>query len=146
MSNVRGKPFQLGNHSGHGRPKGSQNKGSLLAQQLLNEHAEPVMRKCLVEALKGDRNALRLCLERIAPVRRDRCIQISRLPTRTTADLDRSSQRVMQAIARGQITPNEGESLVNILADRRRILETAELEPRLKALEQRSEHRDRTAG
>lgn len=57
MSNVRGKPFQLGNNSGRGRPKGSQNKASFRAQELLNEHAEPVMRKCLVEALKGNSHA-----------------------------------------------------------------------------------------
>lgn len=82
-------------------------------------------------------------MERIAPVRRDRFIKISKLPTRTTADLDRSSQQVLHAISGGQITPNEGETLINILSDRRRILETAELEPRLKALEQRSEDRDR---
>ena len=145
MSQVRGKPFQPGNSFGRGRPKASQNKGTLLAQQLLEEHAEPLMRKCLLEALKGDRNALRLCVERILPPCRDRCIQLPRLPIGTAADLDISNQRVVHAVTDGKITPSEGETVVNILEDRRRILETRDLDSRLKALEQGAPRDERRA-
>ena len=145
MSQVRGRPFQPGNSFGRGRPKGSQNKGTLLAQQLLEEHAEPLMRKCLLEALKGDRNALRLCVERILPACRDRSIQLPRLPIGTAADLDISNQRVVHAVTDGKITPSEGETVVNILEGRRRILETRDLDSRLKALEQGAPRDERRA-
>jgi len=145
VSQVRGRPFQPGNSFGRGRPKGSQNKATLLAQQLLQEHAKPVMRKCLVEALKGDRNASRLCVERILPACRDRSIQLPRLPIGTAADLDTSTQRVVRAIADGKITTNEGETVANILEGRRRILETRDLDSRLKALEQGAPRDERRA-
>ena len=146
MSQVRGKPFQPGNSFGRGRPKGSPNKGTLLAQQLLEEHAELIVRKLLVEAAKGDRSALRQCAERILPPPcRDRPIQLPRLPIRTAADLDISNQRVVHAVTDGKITPSEGETVVNILEGRRRILETRDLESRLKALEQGAPRDERRA-
>jgi hypothetical protein len=136
VSQVRGKPFQPGNSFGRGRPKRSQNKGTLLAQQLLEDHAELIVRKLLVEAAKGDRSALRLTVERILPPCRDRSIQLPRLPIGTAADLDISNQRVVHAVTDGKITPSEGETVANILEGRRRILETRDLESRLQALEQ----------
>lgn len=50
----RSRPFEPGNHFGRGRPKGSRNKRSLLAKQLLDEHGEAIVRKALVIALQGD--------------------------------------------------------------------------------------------
>ena len=41
----RGRPFEPGNHFGRGRPKGSRNKRSLVANELLIEHGEAIVRK-----------------------------------------------------------------------------------------------------
>ena len=136
MSKVRGRPFQPGNSFGRGRPKGAKNKATVLAQQLLDEHAEAIIRKLLVQALKDDRSAMKLCVSRILPASHDRSIHMPRLRIGSAADLNTSSQRVIHAITDGQITPSEGEIVVNILEGRRRILETMNLEERLKALEE----------
>lgn len=55
----RGRPFQPGNNFGRGRPRGSRNKKNL-AQQLLEEHSVPVLRKALADAYKGDPAMLRM--------------------------------------------------------------------------------------
>ena len=136
MSKVRGRPFQPGNSFGRGRPKGAKNKATVLAQQLLDEHAEAIIRKLLVQALKDDRSAMKLCVSRILPASHDRSIHMPRLPISSAADLDTSSRRVIHAVTDGEITPNEGEIVVNILEGRRRILESVSLEKRLKALEE----------
>ena len=54
-----------------GRPRGSRNRTTLAAQALLDGEAEALTRKAVDLALDGDIAALRLCLERIIPVRRE---------------------------------------------------------------------------
>ena len=71
MAQVRGRPFEPGNQMGRGRPAGSRNQNRLRAEDLLLEHADALIRKCVVMALQGDRVALRLCVERLCPTRRD---------------------------------------------------------------------------
>jgi hypothetical protein len=52
----------------NGRPKGARNKATLAAEALLDGEAEAITRK----AIELDITAIRLCLERIIPARRDR--------------------------------------------------------------------------
>lgn len=47
--------FLAGNKYGQGRKDGSRNKASLVAQELLCEHAEKMFGKWVDLALKGDR-------------------------------------------------------------------------------------------
>jgi hypothetical protein len=70
----RGRPFEPGK-SGNpkGRPKGSRNQATLLAEALLDGEAEAITRKLVDKALEGDTTALRLCLDRlVAPMRERR--------------------------------------------------------------------------
>jgi hypothetical protein len=76
MNTPRGRPFPPGNTLGRGRPKGSRNKTKAPGQQLLEDNAELLARKCLVLAMQGDRSAMRLCMERILPARRDTSIRM----------------------------------------------------------------------
>src|SRR5271166_5794025 len=64
------KPGQSGNPAG--KPKGARNKTTLAVEALLDGEAEALTRKAIEKALEGDSVALRLCLERIIPVRRER--------------------------------------------------------------------------
>ena len=68
----RGRPFESG-QSGNpkGRPKGSRNKTTLLAESLLEGDADAIMRKLLEKAKEGDLTALRICLDRLLPPRWD---------------------------------------------------------------------------
>src|SRR5687767_3759377 len=78
---TRGKPFGPGNP---GRPKGSRNKATLALEALLDGEAEAIARKAVELAKAGDTVALRLCLERIIPARKDRPVAFV-MPEITTA-------------------------------------------------------------
>ena len=49
----RGRPFEAGNKFGKGRPRGSRNKTTIAAQELLNSYSEPILRKALVDGATG---------------------------------------------------------------------------------------------
>jgi hypothetical protein len=136
MSEPRGLPFQPGNTYGRGRPKGSRNKTTKKMKELLEKYSESILQKCMSMALKGDRVALKLCVERLFPARPDGYIQMPLPRTQTMQDVADGNQLVLQAIARGRITPAEGEALSRILEDRRRLIESVEWEARIAALEQ----------
>ena len=72
-----GRRFQPG-VSGNpaSRPKGAKNKSTLAAEALLDGEAEALTRKAVEMALGGDTVALRLCLERLMPPRRDRPVAV----------------------------------------------------------------------
>jgi hypothetical protein len=67
---MRGRPFELRNTSGRGRPRGSPNKKSLVLQKLLLEQGGEIIQTLIDRAKKGDRTALTLSLERLIPVER----------------------------------------------------------------------------
>ena len=61
----RGKPFEKGQSGNpNGRPEGSRNRATILAQVLLDGQAEELIQKCVQMALDGDSTAMRLCIER----------------------------------------------------------------------------------
>ena len=69
------KTGQSGNPGG--RPKGSLNKATLASQALLDGEAEALTRKVVELAKEGHPVALRLCLERLLPPRKDRPINFT---------------------------------------------------------------------
>src|SRR3984957_8596577 len=74
----RGRPFSKG-ASGNpgGRPAGARNKALLAMEALLDGEAEAITRVAVDKAKEGDPTALRLCLERILPPRKDRPVSFS---------------------------------------------------------------------
>ncbi len=122
---------------------GSRNKLSMAAKRLLEEHSESIVRKCVIAALQGDRQALRLCMERVLPARRDAPIRTKLASVKTAGDIDAALQAVLNDIARGRITPGEGEMISNVLEKRRKAIETIELVRRLEQLETAAEARNK---
>jgi len=137
MSQVRGRPFAPGNHFGRGRPKGSRNKRSAQAQAILDQYLEPLIKKCVGEALKGDVRALGLCLERILPALRDPGVRLGLPQVNSLDQLELAEQRLLRAIANGNVTPAEGDKIAAILDNHRRVLESKQLERRIEELEKR---------
>jgi hypothetical protein len=140
MSQPRGRPFAPGNKFGRGRPRGSRNRATLALQEMLGQHGEALVKKCVVMALQGDTTALRLCMERLLPASKHSPVQFKLPPIATAAELAHAHATMLQLLSRGQVTPSEAESVNNLLETRRRVLETQELAARLDALEQR--HRE----
>jgi len=118
-----------------GRPPGSRNKSTLACEQLLEGNAEQLTQKAVEMAMEGNIQALRLCLERIVPPRKERCINLESRPFESGKDLPIQVEDIMLAITEGRITPGEGESMCNILTSHAHIIEVAEFDCRLAALE-----------
>ena len=79
--------------------------------------------------------ALRLCLDRIAPPRKDAPVEFT-LPRMTTArDAAQAAGAVLQAVSEGDLTPTEGAQVMGLVDSYRRTLEVTELEARVAALE-----------
>jgi hypothetical protein len=136
MNQPRGRPFAPGNKQGRGRPKGSPNKARSRGEDLLEEYAPHLVRKCIALALQGERSAMRICMERISPARRDALIRMSLPKIGTAQDVDKAAETVMQGIGRGVITPADGEKMMNIFEMRSRIIGDVQVESRITKLEE----------
>jgi hypothetical protein len=133
----RGRPFAPGNTFGRGRPKGSRNKTKLSGQHLLDQFAEHLTSKCISMAMDGNPSALRMCMDRIN-ARHPACIQLSLPAIRSAADIGRAAEKITNAIRKGGISPDEGETMMRILDSCARVIESVEFEKRLEMLEQQS--------
>lgn len=132
--------FAAGNSLG-GKPKGARHKATIAAEALLDGEAEGLTRKAIDLALAGDTIALRLCLERLVPPRKDRPVLFALPPIAGAADHPTVLVAVIDAVAAGEITPAEAQALAGILSEHRKAIEVAEIETRLAALEARAEER-----
>ena len=120
-----------------GKPKGSRHRATQAVQALLDGEAQAITLKAVQMALEGDGAALRLCLERIVPPRRDAPISFSLPPMATASDAATAAASVLAAVADGEMTPTEGAHVMALIETYRRTLETTEIEKRLKDLEER---------
>lgn len=118
-----------------GKPKGTRHKATRAALALLDGEAEALTRQAVTMALGGDATALRLCLERIAPPRKDAPVTFALPPMKSAADAARAAGAVLDAVAGGEVTPSEGAHIMALVETFRRTLETSELERRVAALE-----------
>jgi hypothetical protein len=135
-----GRPFAKGNP---GRPKGARHKATVAAEALLDGEAEALTRKAVELALEGDSTALRLCLDRILPPRRERPVAF-RLPSLHRAgDAAEAMAALMSAVAAAEITPGEAAELAKLIETFVRALEAGEFDRRLRVIE---DSRDRGSG
>jgi hypothetical protein len=136
----RGRPFEPGKSGNpQGRPKGSRNQATLLAEALLDGEAETLTRKVIKKALDGDSNALRFCMERLVSPRRERRVAFD-LPLKieTAADAAGASSRVISECATGNLSPGEASQIMALISSHVRLLEVTDFEARLAALENKS--------
>ncbi|MFY9833552.1 MAG: hypothetical protein WAK66_12675, partial [Methylocystis sp.] len=117
---------------------GLHHKATLAAEALLDGEAQALTRKCIEMAKVGDTMALRLCLERIIPPRRDRPLSFL-LPVITSADdAAKLMASILSAVATGDVTPSEASDVARLVEAFTKVLETAEFERRLDVLESKS--------
>jgi hypothetical protein len=130
------KPFQKGQSGNpNGRPQGSRHKTTLAIDALLDGDAENLARKAIEMALAGDTVALRLCLDRLAPVRKDRPVTFAFPKVETTTDLPKASGALLEAVAAGELTPSEAAELGKLVEAHVRAIEVTDMAARLEALE-----------
>ena len=132
---ARGRPFETG-RSGNpgGRRRGSRNKATLAAAALLAGESEALTRKAVEMALGGDPTAMRLCMERVLPPCRERTVKFSLPPIEAARtgkscgpsphDVSLAMDAVTSALARGEITPGEAETIAGVVDTFVRAIET----------------------
>lgn len=126
---------QSGNPAG--KPKGARHKTTMAVDALLDGEAAKLTRKAVDMALAGDTVALRLCLDRIAPVRKDRPVTFTLPPITTTADVVKASAALLAAVSTGELTPSEAAELGKLVEAHVRAIEASEIEERLRRLEEK---------
>jgi hypothetical protein len=124
---------QSGNPAG--RPRGSRSKATLLIEQLLDDDAKSITEKAIELAKAGDSTALRLCLDRIAPARRDRHIAFNLPKLQKPEDAVAAAASIVEAVASAELTPSEAAEMMKLIEGYTRILEAEDHEQRLRALE-----------
>jgi hypothetical protein len=120
-----------------GKPRGARHRITRAVEALLEGEHEALTRKAIAKALEGDGVALRLCLDRLAPPRKDAPISIELPPVQSAAHAVQASTSVLAAVAAGDITPDEAGRIMALLTAHKAIVETGDLEQRLAALEAR---------
>ena len=132
----RGRPFKPGQSGNpNGRAKGSRNATTRIVEELLDGEAEELVRKAIELGKAGDGPALRMCLDRLLPARKDSPISFDLPPINTVADAKAASASVLTAVAGGEITPSDGAAVMGLLVSHKLIVEATDFEARLSALE-----------
>ena len=129
-------PFEKG-ESGNpaGRPRGARNQATLLIQNLLADDAEAIGRKAIEMAKSGDLAAIRLCMDRLAPARKDEPVAYELPPIEKPADSVAATASIVAAVAAGELTPSQAAEVSKVIDIHVRALENKGFDERLTKLE-----------
>ena len=120
-----------------GKKAGTRHKATQAALALIDGEGEALTRKAIEMALAGDTVALRLCLERLAPPRKDAPVRFDLPPMEGAENAAAAMGAILASVASGDLTPSEATGIASLVEAYRKALETTELETRIKALEER---------
>ncbi|ARN80682.1 DUF5681 domain-containing protein [Methylocystis bryophila] len=137
---TRGRPFEPGNP---GKPKGARRRTTQLAETLMSDDAEAIVKKVVEAAKAGDLTAARLVLDRIAPPRRDSPVRFNLPRIERPSEAAAAMTALLEAVADGEITPSEADGVARLVEGFVKTLETSELETRIAALERANEGKHR---
>jgi hypothetical protein len=119
-----------------GKPRGTRDRATIAAETLLAGEAQALTRKAIELAKAGDTVALRLCLDRIMPVRKSR-VRFDLPELRGVGDLPQAIAAIVQQVADGHLAPSEAGEIAQLLVAQRQAFELVEIETRLQWLEER---------
>ena len=125
---------QSGNPAG--KPKGTRNATTLALEAMLDGQASALTQKAINLALAGDMAALRLCLDRILAPRKDSPVAFDLPEMKTLNDTVSAMGAIVKAVGDGDLTPTEAAELTKMVQAFAKIIETAELEDRVRKLEE----------
>ena len=129
-------PFQIG-QSGNptGRPRGARNKRTLALENIMEGESEEITRKVMEMAKGGHMGAIRLVIDRLAPVQKDRPVDFELPPLNTPEDAVAALAAIAAAVAAGDLTPLEAAQLSKVVDTYVHALEAHDFADRLAKLE-----------
>jgi hypothetical protein len=86
-----------------------------MAEQWLDGQAEALIAKATEMALAGDTAALKLCVERIVPPRKDRPVTFALPKLETADDAAAAMAAIADGVASGELTPLEARDITAIV-------------------------------
>jgi hypothetical protein len=92
------------------------------AEALLDGEAEALTRNAVEMALAGDPAALRLCIERIIPTRKERPPSFALPPVASAEDTTRAIGSVLAALSQGLVSLGEAREAIDLIERCRRII------------------------
>jgi len=105
---------------------------------LISDQWETLTKTLLTMALRGDSAAMKLCMDRLAPVRRGSSVTIPDFPkVETVADVPRAQAAILAAVAAGHLTADEATPLSAILTAFVTAVDATTFAERLAELEKR---------
>jgi hypothetical protein len=108
-----------------------------MVEALIEGEAETLTQTALTLAKAGDAALLKTLLDRLAPPRRERPVQVDLPLLQSPQDAPGVAAALLGLAASGELTPSEAQGLAGLLEAYRRQSELAELEARIAALEAR---------
>ncbi len=127
------QPGQSGNPAG--KPKGAKNHATRMIQALLDSRGKEIAEKAIELALSGDGPVLRAILDRLCPAKRDAPVSLVLPKVESVADIPAVTAAVLEAVARGELTPSEAQAVAGLVEAHRKAVELADIEKRVAALE-----------
>lgn len=118
-----------------GKPKGVRHTATQISYALMEGNLEEVLATVIERAKGGDMTACKMVLDKVLPNTKDRSIALEMPLINDLKDVGNAQAEILQAVANGSITPNEGERVASIIEARRRSIETIDLEARISQLE-----------
>ncbi len=97
-------------------------------EALLDGEAEEITRVAISKAKEGEAMALRLCLERILPPRKDRPISFELPQLGTVADAPAATAAIISAVATAEITVSEAAEIARLVDSYVRAVEASDLD------------------
>jgi hypothetical protein len=110
--------FQAG-QSGNpaGRPPGSRNKRTIIAEKLLDDRAGELTTAAITQATGGDPAALRACMDRVVPRLRHRPLDFTLPDLVTLADTPVAINAIAQGLACGELDLDEAAALMRAVRE-----------------------------
>jgi hypothetical protein len=136
-------PFQEG-QSGNpaGRPRGARNQRTILLENIMDGESETILQTAIGKAKEGDIAAIRMVIDRIAPIRKNPPIEFELPPIEKPADAVAATAAIASAVGTGELTPAEAAQLSKVVDVYVRAVELRDFEPRLKMLEEQIKNRE----
>lgn len=107
--------FAPGGKGGPGRPPGSRNASTLMAEQLMEGALDDIVKSVIEKAKAGDLNAAKLVLDKILPARRGRPLHLTLPAIEGPADVTRAFAALFGALADGSLSAEEAAALGQFL-------------------------------
>jgi hypothetical protein len=104
-------------------------------EAILDGEGELITCTAVEMAKAGDTTALRLCMDRLLPPRKDRAVAFALPKLEAAADAVKATAALVGAVAAGELTPSEAAELSKLVEGFTRAVDLHDIQARLERLE-----------